>query len=66
VPADPGFKAYAGVGGSGGTAVAGTGGGDYRLVPGAPARGKRHVTVMSDDLAGVSRPLSGDTVSAYA
>ncbi len=59
---EPGFVDYRGVTAAG----AGAGGGDYRLQPGAAARGLVDVAVLSHDLAGAPRTPDGpDSAGAY-
>lgn len=45
--------------------VAGAGGGDYRLAPGSPCRGRARSALLSHDLAGQPRPPANDSPGAY-
>lgn len=59
------WTSYQGTTGSGGTAVAGAGGGDYTLAVGSPAKGIVTAPVRAFDLAGAAVG-STDSAGAYA
>ncbi|WP_298669312.1 hypothetical protein [uncultured Sphingomonas sp.] len=64
VRSDPLFMDYQAM--TGPTAY-GVGGGDYRLKPGSPARGRVMARGLAFDLAGAARPTSGaDAAGAYS
>lgn len=63
---DPLFVDYKGTGGSGGTPIAGAGGGNYVLQAGSPARGIVAVPLLRFDLAGNARPATNDAAGVYA
>jgi hypothetical protein len=63
---DPLFTTDGGTQGSGGTPSAGTGGGNYVLQGGSPARGIVAVPLLRFDLAGNARLATNDAAGAYA
>ena len=62
---DPLFVTYQGSGGSGGTASAGAGGGDYHLQAGSPARGIVTTAVLGFDIAGAARATGAQAAGVY-
>lgn len=63
---DPLFTSYAGTTGTTGAYVAGLGDGDYTLDDLSPCKGLVTDAVLSHDLLGNARSVTGDTAGAYA
>lgn len=62
---DPLFVNYQGTTGSGGTPVAGVGGGDYHLQTGSPARGIVPIAILGRDIDGVLRPTGAQDAGCF-
>lgn len=63
---DPGFTDYRAVGGTPTSPVAGSGGGDYRLLSEAPGRGILSEPLLAFDLEGSDRGTDAQAVGCYA
>lgn len=62
---DPLFVNYQGTTGTGGTPVAGVGGGDYHLQSGSPARGIVPIAILGRDIDGVLRPTGAQDAGCF-